>query len=260
MENSINQPASTNSQLPDDVLKCLADHGKLQLGPFLKALMEDYEEGDLGTQPSPKWIGVGIYEDYYHHGELTEYTQKRILDEAKSFLNGVTPYKKIAIAAYLYQQQDYRDFLEEDLEIDWNADESELSATYEEYEWKEVELQKRLQKAITTCDLEDMAHWLTKEAKVVEDIMGDTDSWDAESAANTNEYFERYLGFSVNYFKVFKTNHSDFSYFDYLMNDECELRANLEQAFESMPDYKDELESLRWYIEEHIGIRKIKRY
>lgn len=254
-----NHTDNANAQLPDEVLKCLADYGKLLLGPFLKALMEDYEEGDFAQQPSPNWIGVGIYENYYHHGELSAYMQKEVSNNAKSFLSQVIPYKKTAIAAYLYQQDYYRHFLEEELDTDWRELRNDLEDSYEEFEWQQIEIQKRTQQAIASCDIDDMAHWLTKEAKVVEDILGDTDSWDASSAANTNEYFESYLGYSADYFKVFKVNHSDYHFFSYLMDDECELRSNLERAFESMPEYKDDLEGLQWDIEEHIGVKKLKR-
>lgn len=256
MDNAVNHPASSNFELPDEVLKCLADYGKLLLGPFLKALMEDYEEGDLGPQPSPKWIGVSIYENYYQNGELDFDTQEVVLKEAKSFLHGMIPYQRTAVAAYLYQQRAYREFLEEELETEWSTDDSEWTTSHESYERKELEFQIRIHKAITTCDINDMAHWLTKEAQVVEDIMGDTESWDASSAANTNEYFEHYLGFSADYFKVFKVNHSDYSFFSYLMNEECELREFFNYLLESMPEDKENLEILQNYMEEHMGIKR----
>lgn len=251
-----NHTDNANAQLSDEVLKCLADYGKLLLGPFLKALMEDYEEGDFAQQPSPNWIGVGIYENYYHHGELSAYMQKEVSNKAKSFLSQVIQYKKTAIAAYLYQQDYYRHFLEEELDIEWRELRNGLEDSYEEFEWQQIEIQKRTQQAIAACDIDDMAHWLTKEAKVVEDILGDTDGWDASSAANTNEYFEHYLGFSADYFKVFKVNHSDYSFFSYLMNEECELREFFNYLLESMPEDKENLEILQNYMEEHMGIKR----
>ncbi len=86
--------------------------------------------------------------------------------------------------------------------------------------------------------------------------MYDTKRWDAESAANVNEYFERYLGFSADYFKIFKVNHSDCSFFSYMMNEECQLREFFNYVLASMPEDKENLEMLQYYMEEHMGIKR----
>lgn len=229
MENTTNTPSSYEFPISEDILECLAEYGKLLIGSFLKELMEDYEEGDKGIMPSPKSIGATICEELYREDEFSYETQKEIEQEAKAFINKQTPAHKKAIAAYLFAQSDYLDYLRTEVEEDWNNKPFTLFENTTEDEWIELKIKEIISKNIQKCDEKEIVKWLIHVAKEIEDILDYNQYWGPEKAAYANENFQNYLGMSPSDFMVFSSLISDYEYFAFKMNEESELGEGIEE-------------------------------